>query len=157
MAVDRGRVRAVRVGSAPPSRESLTQKFEGRVVAMDEAVKVPAGTFRAARIEITHSSQYFGKFKEVLWLAKGTGLVKRVEENLGNQRKYTTELVAFTAGNPRAGDPAVAVKQVLAPIIKKNGKPDVVAMVKNRALEDGVASTFHIARWKGRFPAVIRY
>jgi hypothetical protein len=68
-----------RWSTAPAMQRKRLQKWT--VEALDEEVKVPAGTFRCLRIHVNGSPIYrrFGNDNKVYWFARGVGKVKEVK------------------------------------------------------------------------------
>ena len=137
-------------GDTPvPSADSLRMHFAGQIVALNEKVKVPAGEYRALKIQITMTSKYYGKSEEVLWFVRDVGMVKQVRRNRAQENVW--ELTGFTAGKRVPPDRDVLIRREIKmhKATMARGKPASIDLVLG--LEDYVGSLFYVVSW-GRRP-----
>ena len=82
------------MGDAPqPDPEDTRVHHVGELLAVDEAVTVPAGTFRAAHVRITAQNRTWkGPQVRDLWFGRGAGIVR--EEKTGPGGAQKRELVS---------------------------------------------------------------
>lgn len=84
------------------------------LVAMDEQIRVPAGTFRTLRIRTKVARAHYQNDE---WFAPGIGLVRseRVHGTKPFTDRQTRELLRYELGIKPAVDPAAVLKGALAP------------------------------------------
>jgi beta-lactamase regulating signal transducer with metallopeptidase domain len=92
-------------GNAPqPDPEDTRVHHVGELLAVDEAVTVAAGTFRAAHVRITATNRTWkGPQVRDLWFGRGAGIVR--EQQTGPGGTQQRELLTFTAGKAEPRDP----------------------------------------------------
>lgn len=96
-------------GAAMPDPETLRVHHAAELVAFDETVTVPAGTFHCAHVRVTETNRDWPQPHTIeLWFGRGVGVVRRVDSQIG-----TRELIAFAPGEP-VGDREAALQQALA-------------------------------------------
>jgi hypothetical protein len=102
-------------GAEPAPRDPEQDRIHhtGELVALDEAVTVPAGKFQAAHVRIKSVCKgwNFDSTRE-LWFARGTGIVKEVET--GPSGSIVRELTARQAGKDIADDYEAVLAKHLA-------------------------------------------
>lgn len=103
-------VGAVTAWNWDEDRKEETVEVRAAVLAFDEQVKVPAGTFRAVHVQIAELTS--DVVKTDLWFARGTGLVRSVRQ--AKDRTEVTELTKFVPGSDQT-ELRLATLQMLAP------------------------------------------
>jgi hypothetical protein len=129
-------------GQDPPPRDPELDRIHhtGELVALEEAVTIPAGKFNAVHVRIKSVCKGWDlDSTRDLWFARGTGIVKEVEA--GPSGSIVRELTAHQAGKDVAADH----EAVLAKNLASNGKPSKVEW-----LPPGAA----ICYLRGRFATV---
>ena len=91
-------------------RKEGTVEVRAAVLAFDEQVKVPVGTFRAVHVQIAELAD--DVVKTDLWFARGTGLVRSVRQT--KDHTEVTELTKFTPGSDQT-ELRLSTLQMLAP------------------------------------------
>ncbi|HRI43413.1 MAG TPA: M56 family metallopeptidase [Fimbriimonadaceae bacterium] len=79
-----------------PNMEDLAFDCSAKVMATDESVEVPAGTFRAAHVRIDRVSKANGTNSTDLWIAEGVGVVRSVDRYPSGT--WERRLTSFTPG-----------------------------------------------------------
>lgn len=88
----RGQI-SVGPGDSAPDMSELASDCKATVVAVDERVTTPAGTFKAIHVVTVRTSKRQGETKTDLWVAPNVGIVR---ETTGNET-WKSELVLVKA------------------------------------------------------------
>jgi hypothetical protein len=90
---------AVPAGKTPGARAKKLTYTLGK----EEEVKVPAGTFKAIRVDFEAEQQGRVNQKDATWYAPGVGLVKAIQD-IGGKAERTVVLKSFTPGKEEKKD-----------------------------------------------------
>lgn len=98
-------------GARPVALKRDPMPLQGEVVDAAAAVEVPAGKFTAVHVRLQPVDEKLRQdgIAEELWIAPGTGIVKRV---LGKPEPETWQLARFTPGKPQP-DAAATLREFL--------------------------------------------
>jgi DUF3108-like len=134
-----------------PSEKDLEMNFEGSIESMREKITVPAGTFDTLRVKISMHSAMFGNTNETMWLARGTGIVKRLVLQDDGAIRHEYELRSYSRGTEVEGTVREHINKILSTdkACAALGKPDSLTPISDVALETHLGSRFFAARWNG--------
>ncbi len=95
-------------GAPQPDPETLKVRYRSELVALDESITVPAGTYRTLHVRQQSEGRWGRNTTDFFW-APGVGLVRQVDRH--GERVQTRELVAF---RPGAAAPATVDREAVA-------------------------------------------
>jgi beta-lactamase regulating signal transducer with metallopeptidase domain len=144
----RGQVMADESGNAPDTSNWGTN-CKATIEAIDAAVTVPAGRYRALRVRIERNSTVpdFGRSEEIVWYAKGVGVVRREGRKPGQQEPTLVfALTRFVPGQPKA-----AMPENILPLVRNSIVGAAPRTLREIDLGGGAfLSRFAAAQWGDR-------